>query len=163
MRICMEPRELFMYTVYLAFSQERPEPEDEAVKGYMEEHELIPKGKGTKPLDGEEFEVLYFGGCYMGRHLRVIGDMQRKFVEGEMLTREIERMVNDASDPTVRKAAVSTPEPLLKQLIGDMTLELHQESSFGTDDDGYLTLTVEPALIERKFLERVRGSVEARP
>lgn len=35
-----------MCSVYLAFSEDCPEPEDEAVKTYLAEHELVPKWHG---------------------------------------------------------------------------------------------------------------------
>ena len=47
MRIKIEPKEFFMYSVFLAFSKERPDPEDNAIKAYLDEHELIPKVQGT--------------------------------------------------------------------------------------------------------------------
>jgi hypothetical protein len=40
--IKIEPKEFFMYVVFLAFSKEHPDPEDEAIKAYLDAHELIP-------------------------------------------------------------------------------------------------------------------------
>ena len=81
MRIKVEPKDFFMYSVFLAFQKDEAEAEDEAVKAYIEEHELIPKMQGTDTVDGEELDVMYFGGCYLGRHLGAIEDMQRTAVE----------------------------------------------------------------------------------
>lgn len=103
MRIRVEPKEFFMYSVFLAFNPERPEPEDEAVRAYLAERDLEPKARGTQVWDGQEFQVLYYGGCYLGRHLEAIQDMQRQAVEREMLTEEIGR----GSDPY-------SPPPLLR-------------------------------------------------
>jgi len=61
-----------MYSVFLAFSKEQPAPEDEAIKAYLDAHELIPKAQGTDKFEDQEFDVLYFGGCYLGKHLQVI-------------------------------------------------------------------------------------------
>ena len=79
-----------MYSVYLAFSKDcpEPEPEDKAVKAYLAEHELVPKWHGTDVLDGREFEVLLFGGCYLGRHLQAIEEIQRESVTQELLAEE---------------------------------------------------------------------------
>jgi hypothetical protein len=52
MRIKIEPKEFFMYAVFLAFSKERPAPEDEAIKAYLDAHELIPKAQGTDRIAG---------------------------------------------------------------------------------------------------------------
>ncbi len=62
MRIKIEPKEFFMYAVFLAFSKERPAPEDEAIKAYLDAHELIPKAQGTDRFEDKEFDVMYFGG-----------------------------------------------------------------------------------------------------
>ena len=159
MRIRVEPKEFFMYAVFLAFNQEHPDREDAAVKAYLEEHELEPKAMGKDRLDDQEYDVMYFGGCYIGKHLQVVGDMQRKAVEQEMLTTEIERTLKEATDPATRGAAVNTTENQLKEVIASLVQELHQESSFGADDEGYLKVTLEPALIQQKFMELVGDRV----
>ena len=88
MRIKIEPKEFFMYAVFLAFSKERPAAKDEAIKAYLDAHELIPKAQGTDRFEDHDFEVMYFGGCYLGTHLQVIEDMQRQAVERGLLTVE---------------------------------------------------------------------------
>src|SRR5947207_2866211 len=84
MRIKIEPKEFFMYAVFLAFSKEHPDPEDEAIKAYLDAHELIPKAQGTDKVADQECDVMYFGGCYLGKHLEVICDMQRQAVEHQV-------------------------------------------------------------------------------
>ena len=124
MRIRVEPKEFFMYSIFLAFNKEHSDSEDEAVKAYLEEHELIPKRRRERDsLEGQEYDVMYFGGCYLGRHLNVIGDMQRKAVEREMLAVEIERILNEEADPTTRRAADNTPSPRMKELITSLAEE----------------------------------------
>ena len=66
MRIRVEPKEFFMYSVFLSFNVENPDSEDEAVRSYLDEHDLEPKMRGTDTLEGQDFEVQYFGGCYLG-------------------------------------------------------------------------------------------------
>ena len=136
MRMRVEPKEFFMYSVFLAFNQERPHSEDEAIKAYLADHELIPKGQGTDTLDGQEHEVMYFGGCYLGKHLRVIGDMQRKSVEQEMLTSKIESILWETADPATRGMVDGTSEPRFKELVASLVQEFHQESSFGATEEG---------------------------
>ena len=154
MRIRVEPKEFFMYSIFLAFNKEHSDSEDEAVKAYLEEHELIPKAQGTDTLEGQEYDVMYFGGCYLGRHLNVIGDMQRKAVEREMLATEIERILRETADPATRRAADNTPGPRMKELITSLAEKAHQqESSFSADDEGYLKVTLEADHIQRKFVE----------
>src|SRR5215468_649917 len=105
MRLKIEPKEFFMYAVFLAFSTEHPNPEDEAIKAYLNAHELIPKAQGTDTLEDQACEVLYFGGCYLGTHLDVISDMQRQAVEHELLTVAIERILQEPTAPETRRVA----------------------------------------------------------
>ena len=57
MRIKIEPKEFFMYSVFLAFSKEQPDPEDEAIKAYLDTHELIPKAQGTDKFADQESDL----------------------------------------------------------------------------------------------------------
>jgi len=154
MRIRVEPKEFFMYSIFFAFNKAHPDSEDEAVKAYLEERELEPKAKWVDTLDDQEHDVMYFGGCYLGRHLQVIGDMQRKAVEREMLTKKIESTLKETTDPTTRSVADSTSEPRLKEMVASLAQEFHQqESSFGTDEEGFLKVALEPDLIQQRFME----------
>jgi hypothetical protein len=159
MRIKIEPKEFFMYAVFLAFSKEHPDPEDEAIKAYLEAHELIPKAQGTDRFEDQEFDVMYFGGCYLGKHLEVIHDMQRQAVEHQLLSVEIERILQETTAPETRSVADRTPEPQMKALVANLAQEFHQDTSFGANDEGYLKVVLEPAVIEQRFLELVEHGV----
>ncbi len=155
MRIKIEPKAFFMYSVFLAFRKERPDPEDDAIKAYLDEHELIPKVQGTDQIDGQECEVLYFGGCYLGKHLQVVEDMQRQAVEQDLLRMEIEQVLQEPTEPGTRRVAEKTPEPELHALIADLVQEFHHDSSFEADEEGYLKVSLDPAAIQQRFLARV--------
>ena len=155
MRIRVEPKEFFMHSVFLAFNPDQPDAEDAAVKAYLNEHELIPKATGKDQIDDQEFEVMYFGGCYIGRHLQVIGDMQRRTVEQEMIASEIGRALEEATDPATRRTVDNTPDPQLKEIVASLAQEFHVESSFSADEEGYLKVALEPSLIQQKFVEMV--------
>jgi hypothetical protein len=159
MRIKIEPKEFFMYSVFLAFSKEHPDPEDDAIKAYLDAHELIPKAQGTDKLADQEFEVMYFGGCYLGKHLEVISDMQRQAVEYQLLTVEIERILQATTAPETRRVADKTPAPQMQALITNLAQEFHQDTSFGANDEGYMKVILEPAVIEQRFLELVGHGV----
>ena len=150
MRIKVEPKEFFMHAVFLAFNPEQPDAEDKEVKAYLDERELFPKAQGTQILDGEEFDVMYFGGCYLGRHLQTMYDLQRKGVEREMLTSEIERILGD-SERTETATLGDGSESHFKELVSRLAEELHQELPFTVDEEGSLQVTVEPALVRQKF------------
>jgi hypothetical protein len=148
-----------MYAVFLAFSKEHPAPEDEAIKAYLDAHELIPKAQGTDRFADQEFEVMYFGGCYLGKHLEVISDMQRQAVEHELLTVEIQRILQATTAPETRRVADQTPEPQMQALIANLAQEFHQDASFGANEEGFLKVTLEPGVIEQRFLELVGKGV----
>src|SRR5215470_5242189 len=155
MRIKIAPKEFFMHAVFLAFSTEHPDPEDDAIKAYLDTHELIPKAQGTDRFDDQDFEVLYFGGCYLGTHLDVISDMQRQAVEHELLTVAIERILQEPTAPETRGVAEKTPAPQLKVLIANLAQEFHQDTSFGANEAGYLKVVLEPAVIAQRFVALV--------
>src|SRR6266853_3794889 len=159
MRIKIEPKQFFMYAVFLAFSKERPALEDEAIKAYLDAHELIPKAQGTDRFEDQEFDVMYFGGCYLGKHLDVIRDMQRQAVEHELLTVAIERILQETPAPETRRVGDQTPVPQMQALIANLAQEFHQDTSFGANEAGYLKVTLEPVVIEQRFLELVGKGV----
>ena len=159
MRIKIEPKEFFMYAVFLAFSKEWPAPEDDAIKAYLDAHELIPKAQGTDRFDDQDFDVMYFGGCYLGKHLDVISDMQRQAVEHELLTAEIQRILQETTAPETRRAAEQTPAPQMQALIANLAQEFHQDTSFGANEEGFLRVTLEPGVIQQRFLELVGKGV----
>jgi len=159
MRIKIEPKEFFMYAVFLAFSKERPAPEDEAIKAYLDAHELIPKAQGTDRFEDQEFDVMYFGGCYLGKHLDVIRDMQRQAVEQELLTVAIECILQETTVPETRRVVDQTPAPQMQALIANLVQEFHQDTSFGANEAGYLKVTLEPAVIQQRFLGLVGNRV----
>ena len=144
-----------MSAVFLAFSTEHPDPEDETIKAYLDEHELIPKAQGTDTFEDQDFEVLYFGGCYLGTHLDVISDMQRQAVEHQLLTVDIERILQVTTAPETRRVADQMPAPQMQGLIATLVQEFHQDTSFGANEAGYLRVTLEPAVIEQRFLALV--------
>ena len=148
-----------MYAVFLAFSKEHPHPEDEAIKAYLDAHELLPKVQGTDTFEDQEWDIMYFGGCYLGKHLEVIRDMQRQAVEHQLLTVDIERILQATTAPATRRVADQTPEPQMQALIAHLAQEFHQDASFGANEAGYLEVTLKPAVIEQRFLALVGQSV----
>ncbi|MCI0800000.1 MAG: hypothetical protein J4O06_14570, partial [Chloroflexi bacterium] len=97
MFIKIEPAEFFMYRVILIFDMESPDSEDQEVRDYLEEHELEPRYQSTGELDQRQCEFLQFGGCYLGRHVDSIGQIQRKAVEVELLTAAIRGHLADTT------------------------------------------------------------------
>src|SRR4030095_6921716 len=138
MRIKIEPKAFFMYAVFLAFSKEHPHPEDEAIKAYLDAHELIPKAQGIDTFEDQDFDVMYFGGCYLGKHLEVIRDMQRQAGEHQLLTVDIDTIRQATTAPETRRVADQAAEPQMKALIAPLVEAFHQDASFGANEAGYL-------------------------
>ncbi len=43
MIIRVEPKDLFMFSVFFVFNRERPDLEDQEVRNYLRQHDLLPK------------------------------------------------------------------------------------------------------------------------
>jgi hypothetical protein len=138
MFIKVEPAGFFMYSVQLVFDPERPDSEDPEVRDYLAKHELEPRYHWTAEFEGHQCEWMQFGGCYLGKHLQNIGQIQRQAVEAELLSAEIESHLNSSpieETPLTqeqRQAAIAT-----------LAQEFHQESSFQTNENGELTAVLD--------------------
>ena len=156
MFIQVEPVDFFMYSVKLFFDLDEPNAEDQAVRDYLAANELEPKYQGTGALegfDGHQCEVMRFGGCYLGKHLERIGQIQRHAVEVELLTTAItEHLTVPAQDAPLFEAGRTTAIPRLVEAF-------HQDSSFTTGDNGELVATLDENAVReaaRRLLTAVR-------
>ena len=112
MFIKVEPAEFFMYRVIMVFDLESPDSEDGAARDYINEWELEPKYQRVGDFEGRNSEFMQFGGCYLGKHLGKIAEIQRRHVEAELLTAEIDRLLQDLEHP------VAIPDERRKKLSG---------------------------------------------
>jgi len=85
--------------------------------------------------------------------------MQRQAVEHQLLTVEIERILQVTTAPETRRVAEKTPEPQLTALVANLAQEFHQDASCGANEAGYLKVILEPTIIEQRFLALVGPSV----
>ena len=86
MIIRVEPKDWNMYTVQMFFSQTRPHTEDPQVRQYLADNQLEPRRTTEMELEGEKFELLSFGGCYLGApRMQAISDIQKAVVRRELL------------------------------------------------------------------------------
>ena len=148
-----EPKDFFMFTVHFIFNREHPDAEDESVKAYLEEKQLYPKRTNKTEYQGWPADVWSFGGCYLGRHLGAIGEMQRKTVERELVTAQVERLVRGEPQEEMLSVTAGMAELDLQGLVEGLVEEFHQDSSFGLDDQGQLMLTLEDSVVEARFKE----------
>ena len=150
-----EPKDFFMFTVHFIFNREHPDAEDAPVKAYLEEKQLYPKHTNKIEYQGWPADVWSFGGCYLGRHLGAIGEMQRKTVERELVTAQVERLVREEPQEEMFSITAGMAELDLQGLVDSLVEEFHQDSSFGLDDQGQLMLTLEDSVVEARFKELV--------
>ena len=101
----VEPKDWNMFSVAMLFNKEHPDSEDQAVDNYLADHGLVPKRKSETRLKGIDWRVMSFGGCYLGRHLNYITEIQRQAVEREALAAEVAEVLRDGSDAEVRGRA----------------------------------------------------------
>ena len=133
MFIKVEPADFFMYRVILIFDLEKPDSEDQDVRGYLAEEELEPRYQSMGELDERQCEFMQFGGCYLGKHLDSISRIQRNAVEIELLTAEIEGHLNTPGGLDLQLSPEQRPTA-----IAELARGFQQESSFQTDDNGDL-------------------------
>ncbi len=137
MLIDVEPADFFMYRVKLLYDLDNPDTEDQEVRDYLDEHELLPRAQNTGEVEGKRKEVMVFGGCYLGKHLNEIGLIQRRAVEVELLTEEIERHLSACTK------ALPRGEGLRQQAIQELVQAFNQESSFRTNEKGELEASLD--------------------
>ena len=148
MYITVEPAGLMMHTVKLVFDPSDPAPEDQQVRDYLSEHELEPRYHWFAEIDGlqgRECEIMQFGGCYLGRNLQNIGLIQRRVVEDELLTAEIDRHIADGRLTAFASATDAERADAMAAVID----EFRVEESFGQDDAGELRATLDAAALRQ--------------
>jgi hypothetical protein len=158
MIIRVEPKDFFMSTILLLFDREQPDPEDEEVKRYLAERALEPKRTFDTAFQERDGVVWQFGGCYLGRHLDAIADIQKKYLEAEMLAEEIPRLLRVDADVVVQEAVDQLPSARLQELVDTLVKDFHQESAFGPDAEGNIKVTLQPTVVQHRFRELVQSS-----
>ena len=146
MYIKVEPAEFFMYRVIMIFDLEQPDPEDQEAQDYMEEWELEPKYQRTGDFEGHNSEYMQFGGCYLGKHLGKVAEIQRGYVERELLSAEIERLLQEPA------YAVAIPEERRGEAVKELVANFHQESSFQTAENGELEAVLDGGAVREAVL-----------
>ena len=53
----------------LFFSEEHAHENDAQIRQYLEQNKLVPKRVFRVLKDGERFQVMHYGQCYLGQHL----------------------------------------------------------------------------------------------
>ena len=147
MFIKVEPAEFFMYRVILVFDLENPNSEDQDARDYMTEWELEPKYQRIGDFEGSNSEIMQFGGCYLGRHLGKISEIQRGHVEREIITAEIGRLLDDEGDP------VSVPDDRREQTVRELVQAFYLPEVFQPNDEGLLEAVLDASAVRQAARE----------
>lgn len=154
MFIKIEDAGFFMYTVKLIYDLENPDSEDQQVRDYLTEYELEPKYQGTGEYEGRNCELMQFGGCYLGKHLEQIGLIQRRAVETEVLTEEIQKHLT-----SVFSNGLSAEDGRHDEVVQQLVQEFHQDSVFQHNENGELVASVD----EGEVVEAARRLIAQAP
>lgn len=151
MLIKVEPAGFFMYSVQMIFDLTNPDAEDGPVRDYLSDHQLEPRYQSTGEYEGRPCEVMQFGGCYLGRHLQSVGQLQRQAIEAELLTAELENCLTALSPeltaltPEVTAAApgLELPEQRRREIAAALTPTFHRAESFQPNEQGELAIVLD--------------------
>ncbi len=152
MIIRIEPKDWNMHTVMMFFKEEEPHPEDADIRRYLEERRLEPRRQYNTELEGEKFEVWTYGGCYLGRHMNALADIQRAVVEREILADAIPALLSSGPDANAAALADAKSEAEMIAIVDALTEALHTPDNFGIDANGELQTTVSAEQVQARFL-----------
>jgi hypothetical protein len=144
------PKDWFMMRIGLIFCEGDPDPEDAWVRSYLQEHALEPRRQVREERQGVACEALYFGQCYLGRHLQHLQHLYQKGLERSLLLeklRELRGLPGEPRDGRPLELRESTFDALLPMLAE----ALHEQVKFGTDSEGYLTLDLDQSMVWREL------------
>ena len=154
MIIRVEPKDWNMYTVQMFFSQTRPHAEDPDVRQYLTDNDLEPRRQSEVELDGERFQVLSFGGCYLGANrMQAIADIQKSVVRRELLAEEIVVLLTTGAVTDAHREAAAMTDADLEKSVGVLVDKLNDDSSFETDAEGQLQVVINADDVRARFLE----------
>ena len=113
----------------------------------MTEWELEPKYQRVGDFEGSNSEIMQFGGCYLGRHLGKISEIQRSHVEREIIIAEIGLVLDDEGDPG------EVPSALREETIRSLVETFHQPEVFQPNDEGLLEAVLDAPAVRRAARE----------
>ena len=142
MFVSVEPAEMFMYLVKLFFDQENPDSEDAEAKSYLQEHDLEPRYLFDDELEGRKYQVMQFGGCYLGNHLEALAQIQRRAVEIQVLTEKIQDHLGGLEVGGERLSLDS-----LRATAAALVPQFQVGSSFQTGDKGELVAVLDAEIV----------------
>jgi hypothetical protein len=157
----LTPKDWFMMQVGLVFQAGDPDPEDAWVRSYLREQQLVPRRQMQEERDGVPCEVLYFGQCYLGRHLHTLQQLYRRGIERSLLLQKLRDLRQAQGDASI-SWPVELTEPAFDTLLPALAEALHESASFSVDENGHPAIALDPALIT-SALDRLMINPPASP
>lgn len=143
MIIKVEPADFFMYSVVMISNLETPDPEDREIHDYLESQELEPRYQSEGDFEGRHSESIQFGGCYLGRHLGEINQIQQRYVEEELVEYEINRHLGESDNP------VDLPDDQREDAIAELMKSFNNEGAFKEMDDGKFSVALDGEAVRK--------------
>ena len=143
MIIKVEPADFFMYSVVMISNLETPDPEDREIHDYLESQELEPRYQSEGDFEGRHSESIQFGGCYLGRHLGEINQIQQRYVEEELVEYEINRHLGESDNP------VDLPDDQREDVIAELMKSFNNEGAFKEMDDGKFSVALDGEAVRK--------------
>ena len=152
MYLKVEPKDWNMYSVMFYFDKTRPNSEDDEVRRYLSDNGLEPRRIGEDQLEERKFEVLQFGGCYLGNHMQAISAIQRRAMERDLLLDAIPRLLADGPDNAASERFEALPEAIREEALDSLTKTFHIEQSFVVDEQEQIEVVVDASTVQQAFL-----------
>lgn len=152
MIIRIEPKDWNMHSVVMFFKKDAPHAEDARIREYLRERGLEPRRQYDTSLEGEDFQVMAFGGCYLGRHMNALAAIQRAAVEREILAEAVPALLANGPDADARRAAADMPPARLQASLAALIDELHAPENFAVSADGDLVADIDAARAQARFM-----------
>ena len=143
MIIKVEPADFFMYSVVMISNLETPDPEDREIHDYLESQELEPRYQSEGDFEGRHSESIQFGGCYLGRHLGEINQIQQRYVEEELVEYEINRHLGESDNP------VDLPDDQREDVIAELMKSFNNKGAFKEMDDGKFSVALDGEAVRK--------------
>ena len=139
----VEPADFFMYSVVMISNLETPDPEDREIHDYLESQELEPRYQSEGDFEGRHSESIQFGGCYLGRHLGEINQIQQRYVEEELVEYEINRHLGESDNP------VDLPDDQREDAIAELMKSFNNKGAFKEMDDGKFSVALDGEAVRK--------------
>ena len=143
MIIKVEPADFFMYSVVMISNLETPDPEDREIHDYLASQELEPRYQSEGDFEGRHSESIQFGGCYLGRHLGEINQIQQRYVEEELVEYEINRHLGESDNP------VDLPDDQREDAIAELMKSFNNKGAFKEMDDGKFSVALDGEAVRK--------------